>query len=225
MHRWIDNFDAVTTGGIAEDAMPSPDTFLSVEDLARLDALMLNPDDFIELTIIGDDVVESMILFADGSIVRDAGGLGSAPAWLAGSRIIAPLTAVSVGRFHSAAHSVLSGSDDELTIVGRIEAWEWNPPGVDTPTITCGFADVGIENQMVDTIVEIGSPDSGSTFDLIIGGWVLDGVKLPSGASGAFVSDTYEITLPAAAKYRLSFKGIAFISLEISDFSEYTITP
>ena len=227
MHRWIDNFDTVTTAVIAENSGPVASDFLSLADKARIDAVLVNADDFCELTLLGEGgVVESLLCFQSGDIARDINAVGSEPEWPAGSRIIAPLTAMSVSRFHSATHAMLNSSTDGLTLQGRSEAWEWYPTGLATPVITCVFADPGFEAQELSTIVEITSPNNMVPLELVLVGVVPDYVKLPSGATGSYdpEEETWQLTLPASNNYRLTFKGVAVRTLEVSDFSEYTLS-
>lgn len=227
MHRWIDNFDTVTTAVIAADSNPLPSEFLSPADVARLEAVFLNPDDFCELALLGPDgTVESLLCFQSTGIARDINVTGAAPEWPVGSRIIAPVTAMAISRCHSAAHAILSSSEDALTLWYRSEAWEWYPPGLVTPTISCAFYYAGSEYQALNTIVEITSPNAALPFELVLDGTVPDGVKLPAGATGSYDPEleSYQLTLPASNNYRLTFKGIAVRTLEISDFSEYTLS-
>lgn len=223
--KWIDNLDTVTLIALSASAEPHLSELVGGASLARLQALLVEPVDWVELVLLGADGSYETLRYVTGATAqRSWMSGGAAPGvWPQGTRIVAAYSAATANRLGALVRSVAYSSSDTLDLTKPVGAFAWSPAGVATPTISAQWqASMTDGDESINIEVQLTSPNSAAPLAIQIVG-PPQFVRLPAGAVGTYDAgeEAYSATLPAAARYRLRFEGAATCVLEISDYSEY----
>lgn len=223
--KFINNFDVLTAFAIGAGGELVIGDLLSGAPLARINALLALPGDWVELALIAEDGQTENIR-VDSELQRDNTGNGSgALAWPAGSRVIAPFTAEAASAAKAALRPFIDATGDTLQL-SPVGAWLWVPNFIAPLVIENDRVYEELAGDFVMPAAVVLMDTYGSDDPVAINILTAPAfAKLPAGVSGVYNAEmgSYQITLPPAKNYMLRFSGVASVStLDVSNYSEYT---
>ncbi len=222
--RWIDNWQTETTLAMGVNDTPLINDLVPDDKMSLLQSALQDGIAWVELVLLGEDGVHEVIRASNYSpIQRDLTGIGELFSWPAGTKICASLSASIVDRLYRLTRPTTHSVADSFALQDAVAGVVWEPAATNPEIVIEVTIPSGSDIESVNAEVLLYPPTPATSFVLNIRDCP-QRVKLPAGAIGVYAPEeyTYQVTLPAAGMYRIRVQGVGELTLEISDFSEYT---